>query len=167
MAIFKTLKQYVRFLGILKFDKPHAQAIRIVLNIIVFVGVCGAFLTTTAHLFLEKNSSLEKQVQSGAAAVSYLYCIVLAITIWNEKQQLFDMIDDIESQIEDRERKYGRTIYKEAIASVETLTIGLIIFLHVILTTVMGILPAMAVSYYNYYVRDMGEASFIESVPSK
>lgn len=167
MIVFINLKRYISFLAVLGFDRPHGRTIRIVLSIIVFIAICSPFSITAGHLFLEKDASFEKQVQCGAAVLSLLYVVIVATIFSYWKQQFFGMVGDIEEQIEVRYCKYGRTIYKETSDAFETFTIRMILFLNVFLTILMGVIPATVASYYNYYVNDMGEASFIESVPSK
>lgn len=76
------------------------------------------------------------------------------------------MIDIIQAQIEERERKYGRTVYKKRSEEVEQLTIKVRYFINVALIALL-IIPTSIVSYVNYYVKDKGPESFVLFAPMK
>lgn len=167
MTIFENLKSYVRFLGYLRFDKPFADIISIVLSITVVCGVLGVFSTSLAYLVLEENITIHDQVQCISSIFAIALVIWVIVIFAFNKQQFFRVIEDVEKQIRICERKYGSAIYKKANVEFESFTTKMIIFVNGILAIGTATIPVIFTSYYNYYVLNMGEASFVTSDPSK
>lgn len=167
MAIFKTLKIFLRLIGFLEYDRPYAYLIAIGLRSAVITGIVLKFSSTTAYLFFEKSAPLHKKILCLASMLSMTYVALTTFTFLTKKDRFFGVIKDLEAQIAVRERKYGRTVYKEANVAFEVYTAKMIISLNGILAFGVAILPVTLVSYYNYYVNDLGEDSFIVSVPAK
>lgn len=165
MAIFVNLKQYARFLGYLQFDKPYAKAISIVLSIFVTIGCIGICCTTLTYLLMEEND-LHDQIQ----CVSSMFAVSLVIWIAGYfsyyKQHFLDEIDNMEMQIIAAERKHNTTCYQQTMAEFEDFTFKIILFVNMGLVIGAATIPPILTSYYNYYVKDMGAASFTGE-PSK
>lgn len=166
MAIFVKLKQFLRLIGFLEFNIRCSQILGTSLRIITLsVLLCG-FSATLAYPILEEGASLQEQIQSIAAALAYLYSTGILLIFECQKQQFHNIIENIEKKIKEREREFNHTVYKKSNSDFETLTIRMIIFINVFLVLLL-MLPTTIISYYNYYMNNMGEASFIAAVPIK
>lgn len=167
MAIFKNLKIYVQFLGYLQFDKPYADITSIFLSVTVVCGVLGVFSTSLAYLILEEKITIHEKVQcvSSIFAIALVIWVIVIFTI--NKQQFLRVIDHIEKQIKICERKYGSVIYKEANVEFERFTVKMVVFVNGFLAIGTATIPVIFTSYYNYYVLNMSEASFVTSDPSE
>lgn len=166
MAIFVELKHFLRYLGFLKFNIPQAHSIAITLQFgVIFAIICGTS-ASAAYLILEKDGTMGEQVQCIAAILAYIYCAIVFVAFSLRAQQFLGMIDIIEQRILTREREFNRTMYKKRCNEVENLTIKVKIFLLGIIIALL-IVPTTIVSYFNYFVNDMGEESFIRAFPMK
>lgn len=159
MDIFRTLKRYLRLIGFLEYDRSYAYLIAIGLRSVVITGIVFKFSSTAAYLFFEKDAPLHKQVLCIASMLTMTYVAITTFTFLTKKQNFFGVIKDLETQIAERERKYGRAVYKEANAAFEAFTTKMIFALNGILGFVVAIIPVTLVSYFNYYVSHLGEDS--------
>lgn len=165
MAIFVNLQHYARFLGFLLFNRPHARAISIFLRVLVVFGVGGIIVTTTAFLIWEENDIHDKsQCISSIFAISFVIWVVVYFSYY--KQHILEAVASIDRKIKVAERRADATIYQKTNAEFEDFTAKMIIFVNGVLVIGTATIPVIITAYYNYYVKDMGEASF-SGEPSK
>lgn len=124
-------------------------------------------LLTLSVFYVEKNLNLQKQIQCATSVVSFCYVQAVIVAFVSSKEKFVYMIELMENQIAMRESNYDRPIYKKTSADFDSFTTKSILFLHLILSFALYFIPISIVSYYNYFVSDLGEASFIAAVPSK
>lgn len=169
MAIFARLKKHLGLLGLVAFDRPHGEAIRIFLNGFIVFTSSYSVVITVAFLIIERDAKFSTKVQCTGALISVIYCAVVAIIFTRQKKLFFDIVDELQEIINTRKRKYASvvtTLYNKTHANFEFFTVGMIVFMNAFIYTLSFSVIVFA-SYYNYYVKEMGEDSFIPSVPSE
>lgn len=167
MAIFVTLKKYLRWLGFFEFENAYGRKIGIALSIFVPFVVVSSLIMTACYQFMEENTNIHKRIQSGSSVMAMSYVATAILLLLFKKQTFFGLIGVLEDQIQRRESRFSRPIYRETSAKFDSLTGNIIIFMNLIVGFVLHIIFVSLISYYNYYFNDMGEAAFIMIVPSK
>lgn len=165
MAIFVELKLFLRYLGLLEFDGRNAALIAIILQTCVLSAILCGTAASLGYIIMEE-CTLGELIQCIGSSLALFYCGIVCVTFLFQKKRFLHMIDIIQAQIEERERKYGRTVYKQRSEEVEQLTIKVRYFINVALIALL-IIPTSIVSYFNFYVKDKGPASFVLFAPMK
>lgn len=159
MQIFTELKRFLRYVGLLEFNTPNAHKIAIILQTIALLVQIIVLLPTMAFLLFDKDAVLGDRIQCLATFLSYAYCVLVFSIFLFRKQEFLGMITVLERTIDERNRKYVRTVYTEMNDEVEQLSVKVKIFVGGLVTPML-MTPPMVVSFFNYYVRDMGAESF-------
>lgn len=166
MAIFIEIKRFLRYIGLLELNLPYAHIIAIILQFATLITMILGTLPTFAYFLYEKDAVIGEKVQCVATTLAYFYVIVAFLIFCYRKDTFIGMIKTIEWKIHERERKYGRTVYREMSAEIGQLSAKVEFFMGGIVIPLL-IIPTLLVSYFDYFVREKGEASFRIFTPMK
>lgn len=159
MEIFIELKRFLRYIGLLDFKSPNSHKISFFLQVIVILVLSVGLLPTLAFVQFNKDAILGERIQCLATFISYSYCLLTFAIILCRKDEFIGLITVLERTMNDRERHYARTVYKEMNAEVEQLSRRVKLFVCGVVTPLL-MTPPMVISFFNYYVLDMGDESF-------
>lgn len=160
MEIFTRVKLLLRFVGLVQFDVPNAHIIALILKISVAFSIICAMSASAAFLITETEAPFDIQIQCFATIIVDVYGICTFAIFVVQIKNFIKVMKVLEDVIDERNRKYGRTIYAEINDEVEDFTMKVTTF---VASTVfpLFVVSTSAISYYNYYVRGRGEASFM------
>lgn len=163
MAIFTALKRFLPYIGILKFNRSHANIIAFASKAIQCGAILFGFFGTLTFLLFDKEAVIGVKVQCFGGFATNCYFVALYLFYVMHGEKFVDLIKLIEKHIDERERKYARKMYKEKSAEVEAMTKKVETFIAA--SVLILIIPTTITCYLKYYVLNMGADSFKTFIP--
>lgn len=176
MKLFNKLKNYFAWLNI----RPNQKQIFNANNVLALFLLAFCSASSTIQMIFEENSIVEIG-NSFYYAICFLFCFVTLSSNILKQSKMFGFIDKLENIIENSQLQFentnyqfinlvffpgpnNRRVYSDANVKIEKWSkFAYIAFVYS--TIPFGMLPALLLSYYHYFVNDYGINSFSLTFP--